>query len=231
MRSLNWSRLLDESARRRGNLPGWQSDGLPEAVRHRAKDLERDVALLVEHIAELLVAEDQAVHRRRRRDRSRAGTVVEQGDLAEELAWSEHVFSRRRLDLRLAVQDHEEIAARLALPAEHLPRGKVHLVDARHDETKLVIAAAGKERYRTKSRDPLICHSLVSLSGLCDALARRVHLVDERRAHPIGELALVIGVENDHVGSPARDERAGPAAPAERVRGVDRRGDDRLVWC
>src|SRR5437763_11230779 len=64
---------------------------------------------------------------------------------------------------------------------------------------------------------------------LCDALPRGVDLADERRAHPVGELALVIGVEDQQVGTASGDEGAGPSAATERVCRVDRRADDRLV--
>src|SRR5207247_2454008 len=64
---------------------------------------------------------------------------------------------------------------------------------------------------------------------LCDALPRGVDLADERRAHPVGELALVIGVEDQQVGTASGDEGAGPSAATERVCRVDRRAADRLV--
>src|SRR2546427_9193588 len=70
-----------------------------------------------------------------------------------------------------------------------------------------------------------------SLAGLGDAPSRGVPLGHERRAHAICELALVVGVEDDDVGTPPVKERSDPPTPTERVRGIDRRGDDRLMWC
>src|SRR5256712_1047454 len=71
--------------------------------------------------------------------------------------------------------------------------------------------------------------SSADISALCGALAGRVDLGDERRAHAVRELALVVGVEDDDVGAPPGDQRAGTIAAAKGVRRVDRGRDDRLV--
>src|SRR6266550_8773135 len=68
-----------------------------------------------------------------------------------------------------------------------------------------------------------------SLASLGDPPPGRVDLGDERRAHAVGELAFVVGVEHDDVRAPPGHKRAHAATATQGVGGVDRRRDDRFV--
>src|SRR5205814_9395053 len=52
---------------RRVTLAGGERSGCAEAFCDRTQDLHRDLAVLVEHVSELAVSEDEAAHRCRRR--------------------------------------------------------------------------------------------------------------------------------------------------------------------
>src|SRR5205814_5156252 len=80
-----------------------------------------------------------------------------------------------------------------------------------------------------RSRSTRAAATAPSLASLGDTPPRRVDLRDEGRTHAVSELAFVVAVEDDDVRAPTGDEGADAAAPPEGVRGVDRRGDDRLM--
>src|SRR2546428_9359696 len=84
---------------------------------------------------------------------------------------------------------------------------------------------SGTERKRS-TRGSATARSLPSLG---DPPPGRVDLPDQRRPHPVRKLALVVRVEYDDVRPASGHERADAAAATERVRGVDRRRDDRFV--
>src|SRR2546425_3797784 len=120
----------DSSASARRPLAGGQLCASAESDRDRAEHLDGDVGVLVQHVAELLMSEHQAAHRRRRHHGRRPWPVVEERDLAEEVTGTERPPTFGGLDSGGAFEDHEEVAAGLALLAERSPRRDVDLVNA-----------------------------------------------------------------------------------------------------
>jgi ABC-type sugar transport system ATPase subunit len=72
-------------------------------LRHGAEDLDRDLTVLVEHVPELAVSEDETAHRSRRFHRRGARPVVDERDLAKEIAGAESAFALTGVDLGLAL--------------------------------------------------------------------------------------------------------------------------------
>src|SRR2546423_994643 len=139
-------------------LSGGKGGGGAESLGDRAQHLHRDIAVLVEHVAELLVSEDQATHRCGRPDGRRPRAVVDESDLAEEVARAESALAPVGIHLGLPLKDDEEVAAALALLGEHATGRDVHLVGTRGDEHELFVGAAGEERHRTQPIDAWVGH-------------------------------------------------------------------------
>src|SRR5439155_3461582 len=178
---------LSDALHRLRELAGWEGRRAAKPVGHRAEDLDRDLAVLIEDVADLRVPEDEAAHRGRRANGRRARSVVEEGDLAEELTRPEHPLSRGRLDLRLALENDEEIAAALALLAEDATGRKVHLLNPGEDETELFVAATREERDRPKPRDASVRHARSLSAAMPRAYPRR--RPRRRAARPSGTRA------------------------------------------
>ena len=112
----------------------------------------------MQHVAELAVAEDQTAHRRRRFDRGGPGPVVDERDLAEEIARAKSALALRSVHLSLALEDDEEVTPAFPFLCEHAAGGDVDFVGARGDEGKLFVGAARKEGYRAQSVDAGVSH-------------------------------------------------------------------------
>src|SRR2546428_8324982 len=106
------------------NSSGWvrltrgESGGGAKTRGDRAEHLDGDVAVLVQHVAKLFVPEHKAAHRRRGHHGRCPRSVVQERDLAKELAGTEHPLARVGLDPGGAFEDDEEIPTGFALLAE-----------------------------------------------------------------------------------------------------------------
>src|SRR5262249_48874203 len=109
--------------------------------------LELDGRHVPHQLAEGPVRDDQQQHGPGGRDGRRARPFRDQCDLAEEVARSERAdLAAVPADVRCAVDEHEELAARIALTRQDLARGHVDLVGDPGDLAELLLRAAGKER-------------------------------------------------------------------------------------
>src|SRR2546430_2075513 len=153
------SRVLRRARRtRRVTLAGGEGGGCAETFCDRAQDLHRDLAVLVKHIPELGVSEDEAAHWRRGFHSCGARSVVDEGDLAEEIAGAKSPLTLGGVHLGAALQDDEEVSAALALLGQDPARRDVDLVGAGGDERELLVVAAAEERHRAQTFDTGICH-------------------------------------------------------------------------
>src|SRR5205823_2461053 len=121
---------------RRVTLAGGKRSGCAEAFCDRAQDLHCDLAVLVEHISELTVSEDEAAHRRGRLHGGGARPVVDESDLSEKITRAEGSLALDRIHLGTALEDDEEVAAALPFFGQDLPGREVDLIGARGDEGK-----------------------------------------------------------------------------------------------
>src|SRR5947209_7008432 len=95
--------------------------GLAEPLGHRRQQLVGQVGDLVDDARELALAEDEHLHVVLGHDRRRAGTAVEQSELAEVLAGAElGDLPLAALHRGVAADDEEELVSRLALLDEDL---------------------------------------------------------------------------------------------------------------
>ncbi len=127
---------------------------LEHTLRERAEHLALHLGHPLDHAPERLAGEDEEPKRRRRGHRRRARDVLDQRDLAEEVA----VLERRDVapvlrHLGLALDDHEELLSGLALAAEH-PAG-IDLEVLRHlgELLELVPREVREERGTPETRD------------------------------------------------------------------------------
>src|ERR687895_2330525 len=120
--------------RRTAGLGGRRVLGeLGEPPRQRAQDLPLDLGVLLEQVMEVFARQDEDAQRRLGGDGGGAGHLLEEGELADEVAGAAGAEAAAlALDLGVAFHDHEELVTELALLGEGGARGDLHvLADAR----------------------------------------------------------------------------------------------------
>ena len=115
------------------------------------------------------VTSDQ-LHRGERGDRGRTRAAVEQRDLAEEVAGPQlRLALAPDRDLALALEDHEQTDAALALSGDHRPLPVRDLLGRAPDQAQLAPGALGEQRDAADLR-----HDLWIASARSDLLRGRV---------------------------------------------------------
>src|SRR4051812_3277203 len=124
---------------------------LAETSRERLQRLERDRRMLHQETAEDPLRETEQLHRRRRRHGRGARPAVEEGDLPEEVARTEHrLLLAADRDLRLAVEDQEEADPAVSLPREDGVLLVVHVLGGLRDQADLAFRTPREEGHLRK---------------------------------------------------------------------------------
>ena len=155
--------------------------GLGEPAGELAQHVQREAGLRLDEREEVVPGNRDAAHRRRRpHTRDTRAVVDEKGELAEEVARPELELAHAKLDLDVAVAEHEHACARVALEGKHLTAGGLQLGRAHSEPLKPDVRQA---RERRKAAQLLDIHvtCLYQYACLVRAFDTRLPLYGEDR--------------------------------------------------